>query len=153
MRVSTCAIRGLYNIICRDPDTAEGGLDPGFFIEDKIDLDFLETSGIDRKVQIEYLGTDSWGETKMGRGGKVKRTFNVNIRIGYWFGDDRVNTQMAIADDEQRIGRSLLQWDNWPECENGCVMGYMPDSSRFERLDENRGVNNITVEITVHGSD
>lgn len=160
MGVVTCAIDGLYDIICRDPDTAAGGLTPGdtdlhasgFFRHDREPLERLESEAIDRKVQIVYDGTDEWHPLSPGgAGGPMMRTFRVVIRVGYAVGDHEFRSYPIIGDDEQQIVEAIMNQSNWPVCASGCLNGYVPAESAIAYPDEIRRILEIAVLVQVTG--
>lgn len=159
MSVGTCAINGLYTIICRDPDTALGGTTPsetvyhaaGFYRHFGDRLDYLPGDGIDRKVQIKYEGTRSWHSLASSAVSDRMRTFVITIRVGYFAGSHVDETMAIIADDEQEIAKAIALSASWPVCTNGCVNGYVPKSSNVLRLDDTRYVLEIAVDTQVTG--
>lgn len=159
MSVSKCAINGLYNMICRDPDTAEGGLDPsetekhgdGFYRVDRVNLDDIPDMGLDRKVQIVYNGTVSYGTVTNGLGAKRQRTYAVILRIGYACGDNPFDSFQIIDDDEMLVAKRIHQSAYWPDCQSGCVQGYVPVSSSIYEIGDGKYILEILIEITVYG--
>jgi len=159
--VGTCAIEGLYTILCRDKDTAAGGLTPsetvlhasGFYRHFGDRIDILPGDGIDRKVQIVYEGTSKWTNISSGSSGTTRmRTFQVVVRVGYFSGDHVDETMMIIADDEQEMVKEIAFSTNWPTgCSSGCVNGYVPKTSTVKRLDDTRYVLEITLDVQVTG--
>lgn len=160
MSASRCGILGLYAIICRDPDTATGGLDPadtvlhapGFYRHDRQRLEDLTGSGIDRKVQIVYLGTSRWHTYVEPTTGFQMRTEAVKIRVGYFAGDHVNETMASIAEDNQQIAHAISKTSNHPVCDPGeCVNGYVPRSSEVIKIDEQRYVLEIEIAMQVTG--
>lgn len=159
MGVGTCAFNGLYDIICRNPDTAAGGLDPdstvyhasGFYRHVGDELDDLPGDGLDRKVQIKYEGTGEWHSYANSASSHWMRTFNVVIRIGYFAGSHVDETHATLGDDEQLIGQAIARTANLPVCTNGCVSAYMPQSSNVVKLDDDRLILEISVAVQVIG--
>lgn len=154
MMSSRCAMEGIYDMICRDPDTATGGVDPsetnyhgeGFYREDRVRLDNLEGSSIDRKVSIRYDGTIE--HDKISNGNKRGRRFGVTIRVGYYAGDHHNLTHMIANDDELLIIKRLRLQQYWPsDC---CVQGYIPQESTFQDIDGDRYILEIAVEVYVY---
>ncbi|MEK9735835.1 MAG: hypothetical protein VW239_00765 [Candidatus Nanopelagicales bacterium] len=124
--VGTCTFNWLYSTICRNPDTASGGVTPlntslhpapAFFRHDRSPLEELESEAIDRKVQIVYTGTDEWLPLLPGTSG-LMRDYGVTIRVGYYVGDHDWRSQAIIADDEHSITLALADRANWPSCIN-----------------------------------
>ena len=159
MGASACAIDGLYAIICRDPETAEGGLDPvdvdlhapGFYRHDREELDFLTGNSIDRKVRVVFDGTDGWPTLINPVLGFTMRSFIATIQIGYFVGDHRPESMAVMAEDDAQILNALSHASNWPACASGCINGYVVLSSRRIRIDATRDKWEIDVEITVSG--
>lgn len=161
MGVASDAVEGIYTILCRDPDTAAGGMDPsettlhseGFYREDRITLRDIEGSGIDRRVQILCEGTEGWGALNNGLGGKRQRQFGCTVSIGYFHGDNLWKSRMIAMDDEQKFGHLIGQRSNWPsDSAYGCVQGYMLRDSRFEQLDRDRYILHIYITVEVYGT-
>lgn len=156
---SSCAIDGLYATICRDPETAAGGIDPpnpvlhapGFYRQDREDLEFLTGQSIDRKVQIVPDGTQSWIPLANPVLGFTMRSFVVVIRIGYFVGDHGPESFQVMADDDAKIMYAISRSSNWPSCPNICVNGIVPLSSNRIRVDSTRHIWEITVQVTVTG--
>jgi hypothetical protein len=157
MGIGTCAISGLYNIICRNDETAAGGLDPadvtrhadGFYRVGRKLLEHLDGEDIDRKVEILYGGTSEWIGLMSTYDAQRERRFSVTIRIGYFTGDHEMETMMIAADDEHQICKAIMVQANWPTCTSGCVEAYMPQSSSFQALNEEQWVLEIEVLIQV----
>lgn len=159
MGVVTCAINALYDMICRDVDTAADGLDPedttwhasGFFRHDREPLERLESEAIDRKVQIVYDGTNEWHSLSPSGGSALMRTFRVIVRVGYFVGDHEFLSYPIIGDDEQQILQAIMDQSNWPSCSSGCVNGYIPGDSAIAYPDEIRRILEIAVGVQVTG--
>ena len=157
MSTANCAVLGIYNIICRDADTAAGGTPPSetvlhaaaFYrhLGDRIDT--LLGDGIDRKVQITYEGTSKWHSLTSSSTSSRMRTFQVVIRIGYFAGSHVDETMIIMAADEQEIIKALALSANWPECAEGCLNGYVPKTSSVKRLDDTRYVLEIALDVQV----
>jgi len=125
--------------------------DGGFYREDRIALEDLAGAGIDRKVQIVYKGTESWGALTNGNGAKKQQTFIVSVDVGYFVNDHQFISESIIADDEGLIGRRIIQQQYWPTCVAGCVQGYTPVSSQTVDIGGNRLINQITVRVMIYG--
>lgn len=159
MAASTCALAGLYNIICRDPETATGGLDPvdvdlhapGFYRSEREELEFLTGQSIDRRVRIEYDGTSGWPTLFNPVVGATMRTFLVTIRVGYFVGDHGPESFIVMAEDGSQIVNAISRSGNWPQCVSGCVNGYVPLDSNLVRIDSTRYTWDIVVSVTVTG--
>ena len=157
--IATCAIEGLYALICRDPDTAAGGVDPlntclhddGFYRLFSDRLEELEGQGIDRKVEINYGGTNSWYPMVNGVGGKLRRTFTAEVNIGYFMGDHWTESMSVIGDDEQSIAQVVRVQSNYPSCSGGCVLGYVPTGSSVSRIAEDAAVLTISFDVEIYG--
>lgn len=155
----TCAIGGLYNMICRDPDLATGGLDPcenelhadGFYAEKHRDIEELDVTGIDRRVQVIYNGQDELLDFVNGIGTLRQKTFTVIVKIGYATGNHLYDSYPIIGDDEHLITKKIGQVKYWPECVRGCVQGYITQTSATNRLDADRTVLEMTVAVTIYG--
>lgn len=152
-RTVFCSIQGIYDVICRDPETASGGLDPlnvelhapGFYRTDREDLEFLVGPSIDRKVQVMVDGTNKWLPINVGT--KRLHVLGVTIRIGYFTGDHALATFEAMADDDALILRTLSKQSNWPACRglsNVKVLGSKP-----VKLEGNRQVLEIYLNLQV----
>lgn len=156
-----CAIDAIYSTICRDAETAGGGLDPsetvlhapGFYRHDRSELETLTGSAIDRKVQVIADGTTSWVPLYNPVIGVRIRCFNVFVRIGYFVGDHMTESFAVIGDDDLLIRNALIDQNNWPDCTVGCVNGIVPVSARRVEVDGDpaRHIWEITVEVTVTG--
>lgn len=159
MAATACAINGLYAIICRDPETASGGIDPvevelhapGFYRSEREDLDFLTGQAIDRRVRILFDGTAAWPTLVNPILGFTMRTFIATIQIGYFVGDHRPESMEVIAEDDGLILNALSRQSNWPTCTSGCVNGYVVLASRRIRVDATRDIWEIEVAVTVSG--
>lgn len=161
MSVGTCAINGLYDILCRNVDTADGGTTPSetllhapaFYRHFGDRIDTLLGDGLDRKVQVVYDGTVKWIGISSGSSGSTRmRNFNVKIRVGYFAGSHVDETMMVMADDEQEIIKAIAFSPNWPTgCTSGCVNGYVPKGSSVRTLDATRYILEITVEVQATG--
>jgi hypothetical protein len=157
MSAIRCAINALYTLICRDPDTAAGGLDPtdttlhgpGFYRHDRERLEQLPGPGLDRKVQIKWLGTDQWHTYVAPNTGFKMHTDPVMIRIGYYVNDHVNDSLLAMSEDNQQIAKTISRMVNYPTCAVGCVSGFIPASSEVIKLDELRYVLEITVDVQV----
>jgi hypothetical protein len=157
MGIVTCAINGLYNIICRDPETAAGGLTPedvnrhadGFYRIGRVTLDQLDGEDIDRKVEIIYNGTDDWVGLMATYDQQRQRRFGVTIRIGYFVGDHEMESQPIAGDDEHQICKAIMIQNNWPSsCSGGgCIEAYIPVSSSFSQINEEQWL--LEIEVTV----
>lgn len=157
MGIGTCAFNGLYTAICRDKDTAAGGLNPdntvlhasGFYRHFGDRIDELPGDGIDRKVQVVYEGTDKWIPYGSSNTSTRMRDFTVVIRIGYFAGSHVDETMAVIADDEHQIAAVIAKSTSFPTCSPGCVMGYVPASSNVVKLDNTRYILEIVVGVQV----
>lgn len=146
---ATAAIETLYDVICRDPDTAEDRLfpgstalhAPGFYRFDRDPLDRLESESIDRRVQVVYEGTSKWGWPAFGQ----RRTLLLTVRVGYFVGDHELRSYPVMVDDEQQIVQAIMDPSNW----TGCVHGFFPVASNVVVLDEARQVLEIRLESQV----
>lgn len=109
------AIAGMYALLCRDPDTADGGLTPvadpyhapAFTRLDSGRLEDLAPLGMDRRIHIEYSGTEAWHT--LGN----MQTFGVTVRVGYFAGEHTEETRAIMFDDEHLIGAALSYSGNW----------------------------------------
>lgn len=160
MSAVRCAMNGLYTIICRDPDTAAGGLTPndgvlhlpGFYRHDRQRLESLTGSGIDRKVQIVYKGTSRWTTYVDPTTGFQMHDEIAVIRVGYFTGDHVNETMIVMGEDGQQIARAISKTINQPACDPGeCVNGYIPQSSEVTKIDEQRYVLELEVLMKVTG--
>lgn len=160
MSAARCAINGLYAIICRDPDTAAGGLTPsdvvlhsaGFYRHDRQRLEDLTGSGIDRKVQIMFNGTAGWLTYVDPTNGFQMRNEIATIRVGYFVGDHVNESMITMAEDKEQIARAISKTRNQPVCDPGqCVNGYIPQSSEVKKIDEQRYVLEIEVRLQLTG--
>lgn len=159
MAASACAIQGIYDIICRDPETASGGIEPGnvelhapgFYRHDREELEFLTGNSIDRKVQIMADGTRSWIPLANPVLGFRMRTFIATIRIGYFVGDHGPESMTIMADDDAKILNAISRQSNWPTCSSGCINGIVPMGSNRVRVDATRHIWEIPVLVTVTG--
>jgi hypothetical protein len=157
MGIGTCAIDGLYNTICRNEETAAGGLNPedttrhadGFYRIERTELDDLEAEGCDRRVEIVYQGTNEWIGMPATYQQQRERRFGVVIRVGYFAGDHELETQRIASDDDHAICSALFLQSNWPLCTGGCVEAYLPVSSSFVRHSKTKWVLEIQVTIQV----
>lgn len=159
MGIATCAINGIYNIICRNAETAAGGLDPdntvlhadGFYRVERMELDDYEGQDFDRRVQVDYVGTSEWLGLMATYDQQRERRFGVIIRIGYFTGDHEADSHMVAGDDDHQINKALMLQANWPtSCTGGgCVNAYIPVSSGFSRVDEKRWVLEIALTVQV----
>lgn len=159
MSVANCAIQGIYNILCRNVDTAAGGIAPSevvlhasaFYRHFGDRLDTLPGDGLDRKVQIVYDGTSKWHSLTSSSTLTRMRTFQVTIRVGYFSGSHVDETMIIMADDEQEIIKALALSANWPECSSGCLNGYVPKTSAVKRIDDTRYVLELALDVQVTG--
>jgi len=158
--VITTGLNGLYTLICRNPETAGGGLAPseaiyhseaGFIYDERVKIDSLESSAIDRRVEVIYNGTIAWGNVVNGLTRKQRRV-GVVVRIGYYVGDHELESYKIMGDDEQIICNAVLNPSTWPEGIKGCVQGYIPQTSQVQVLDANRMVLEITLEMIIYGT-
>lgn len=157
MGIGTCAINGLYTIICRDPDTAAGGLTPenvtrhadGFYRIARTTLDSIEGEAYDRRVEIVYGGTNEWIGMPATYAQQRERRFGVTIRVGYFVGDHEMETQPIAADDDHAICKAIFLQANWPLCSGGCVEAYLPVSSNFFQVSETKWMLEIDVSVQV----
>lgn len=158
MGIGTCAIEGLYSIICRDDVTAAGGLTPentdrhadGFYRVGRKLLEQLDGEDIDRKVEVIYDGTGAWVGLMSTYDAQRERRFTVTIRVGYFTGDHEMESMSIAADDEHQICKAIMVQANWPTCTGGgCVEAYMPRSSTFQSISEEQWVLEIEVEVQV----
>lgn len=110
------AINGMYTLLCQDPDTAAGGLTPyanpyhapAFMRLESGRLEDLAPLGMDRRIHIEYAGTEAWHT--LGN----MQTFGVTVRVGYFAGaSDPEETRAVMFDDEHLIGAALSYSGNW----------------------------------------
>jgi hypothetical protein len=157
MGIGTCAIEGIYNIICRNPDTAAGGLDPenitrhadGFYRIGRKTLEELEGEDIDRKVEVIYSGTSEWVGLMSTYDAQRTRRFGVLVRVGYFTGDHEMESMPIAADDDHQICKALMVQANWPtSCSGGgCVEAYIPVSSSFQQLNDEQWL--LEIEVTV----
>lgn len=156
--VHICLVNKLYEVICRDPDTATGGITPtestyhaDCFARYNIErLERLKGSAFDRKVQIEYKGALAFGTLTNGIGGKRSRNIMVSIRVGYYLGDHDMLSQPIIGADDFLISKTISKPSNYPVCEAGCVMGIVPLSSSVTILDAERQLLEINVQCTIY---
>lgn len=155
--MSTCAINGLYATICRDPDTASGGLTPseevyhasGFLrYEGTAPFDDLPGDGLDRRVEVVYAGTDDWTGYTSSSSSIRMRTFELVIRVGYFAGSHQDVTHGIMADDDRLIGLAV-KGAALPDCTGHCVNGYYPVGSSVTMLDATRWVLEHVVRVTV----
>lgn len=152
-RALVCTLRGLTDIICRDPETAQGGLTPGntdlhapgFYRTDREELEFLSGQSIDRRVQVIPTGMDNW--TSMNIAGGRLHTVQGKIRIGYFLGDHAIDSFGVIADDDSQIMQVLSKQSNWPACRG--LVNLRPLGSNVVRVDTTRQINEILVELQV----
>lgn len=159
MGIGTCAINGLYNIVCRNAVTAAGGLNPenvdlhtdGFYRVERMELDDYESQDFDRRVQIDYVGTAEWIGLMGTYDQQRERRFGVLMRIGYFVGDHEADSHMIAADDDHAICKAIMLQANWPVgCTGGgCVNAYIPVGSGFVRVDEKRWVLEISITVQV----
>lgn len=156
--IGTCVISGLYSILCRDPDTASGGVDPsetelhanGFYkLEGLAALEDLPGDGIDRRIEIQYAGTDGWHTYASSASTTRLRTLDLVVRVGYFAGTHDGETQAIIADDDELLGLAIKTSSNWPACANGCINGYWPVRSSLTYIEANRYILEILVRCTV----
>ena len=152
-----CAIAGLYDIICRDEETAEGGITPsedtlhasGFTKhEGTTPFNDLPGDGIDRRVEILYPGTDAWTTYASSYASVRMRQFEAVVRVGYFAGSHFDETHAIIADDDRAIGLGIRD-GTLPTCSSGCVNGYYPIGSSVVELDPTRLVLEIRVRTVV----
>lgn len=152
--VATCAMRRLSDIICRDIDTAAGGLTPsesvvhapGFTrLATGQKLQELPGDGIDRVVAVAYDGTAKWHSMAN------MRTFTIRVRIGYFAGSHDDDTQRIILDDEQVITQALSLSSNWTDscAANGTIYGYIVRPSVLTLLEADRYILELPVDIQV----
>lgn len=156
-----CAIDAIYATICRDPETASGGLTPsestlhapGFYRHDRSELDALTGNSIDRKVQVMSDGTAGWVPLYNPVSGVKIRRFSLIVRVGYFVGDHMTESFAIMGDDDLIISNALIDSTNWPDCAVGCVNGIVPVGGRRVEVDGDptRHVWEITVEVTVTG--
>lgn len=155
----TCAVNGVYSVICRDPETAAGGLDPfdpllhapGFYRHEREDLEFLTGTAIDRKVQVVPVGLQGWIPLANPVLGFDMRAFHVVVRVGYFVGDHATESFEVMVDDDSQIIDALIRASNWPTCSSSCINGVIPLESNRVRVDHTRFIWEITVEIRVTG--
>lgn len=156
-----CAISAIYECICRDEETAAGGLDPseatlhapGFYRHKRSELEQLTGSAIDRKVQVIASGTDSWVPLYNPVFGVKTRCYYVTVRVGYFVGDHMTESFAVIGDDDLLIRNAIVDQNNWPDCSVGCVNGMVPIDARRIEVDGDpaRHIWEILVEVTVTG--
>ena len=146
-------MRGVYTLICRDPETASGGIDPvnvelhapGFYRTDREELEFLTGQSIDRRVQVMADGTPRFTALRIGQ--NRLRTFGLTIRVGYFLGDHFIESMDAMADDDSLILRTLSKQENWPDCRG--ITNVQVTGSRRVRLDSTRQILEVYVELQV----
>lgn len=140
-----CIIERLYQTLCRDPDTGEGGLTPtesefhadAFRRIDNIRIGETNKSARDRLVEIDYEGTEGYLAFANGQGRKRRSKHNLLIRIGYFAGDNHNETQMIIGSDDKLIGTYLQKLDNIAgSCDTTCLEAVFVTSSQKVKLDE-----------------
>lgn len=156
--IGTCAIRGLYSILCRDADTASGGVEPsevvlhapGFYkLEGLAALEDLPGDGIDRRIEIRYAGTDGWHTYASSASTTRMRSLDLIVSVGYFAGTHDGETQAIIADDDELLGLAIKTSSSWPKCTTGCVNGYWPLRSTLTYIEANRYILEILVRATV----
>lgn len=156
--VVTCAMDAIVRIICGDPEAGVDGLVPK-----NVDLHaerfqclakgtgVLEDrtgKGFDRLVATRYEGTSKWADDGWSNG-QLTRTFKVTISVGYLFGNHEDMTDPIIGDDEQDIAKKLKNNRLWPNCNGGCINGIQAKTSSIRRIEPDRKINDIAVEVTV----
>jgi len=122
-----CVINGLYDLICRNPDSGEGGLTPTsndfhlpYFQRTMREELRRKTGGsIDRCVQIEYKGTR--GVKPFISGGKTRHVDHVMVCVGFFAGDHHDQTHIVMHSDDKILQNFLVQPDNYPSCQGACV--------------------------------
>lgn len=152
-----CIRNALIAAICRDPETAEGGLDPypsdyhapGFYLQDRETLEFLTGQSIDRRVEIAFKGTEEWLPLANPVSGFDMLPLTIVIRVGYFVGDHGPESFIVMAEDDRLIQNAILSQSNWPECDGLCISGLIPVSGERIRIDSTRHVWEITVEAVV----
>lgn len=148
----------IYRVLCGDPEAtpAVDGLVPTNLnlhverfqrFQGKGRLEDHTGKAFDRKVQVEYGGTVRWAG--VWSRGQRERTFRVTVRIGYLFGDHETDTDMIMADDEHAFAKAVIKDQNWSACSLGCINGFVPKASSVTRVEPDRKINEITVEVTV----
>lgn len=135
--------------------TADGGLTPrntdlhadGFFRYGRgRGLEEEDGSAIDRKVLIMYQGTARRG--KFGHPEDMHRFFNVEIQVGYFYGDHVAESQMVMSDDEHAIMEVVgAEGSKAPGS-----FGYLVMSGNRRPAGPDSDVLAITVEVQVNGA-
>lgn len=155
MSAITCAIQGIYNIICRHPETAEGGISPqnkdlhasSFARCERDTLTRLTGNAFDRSVQILFEGTDSITALASTVTGYRQRTVMLTIQVGYFVGDHEAASTTVIAQDDGDIIRELSKSINWPDCQTGCINGIIPINSIRTVIDDSRQMLEFRVQV------
>lgn len=157
MSVGACAIEGLYAALCRDPDTAAGGVTPSedtyhasrFFRHvGTAPFNDLPGDGLDRCVEVVYPGADAWTGYTSSSASPRMRLVPLVVRVGYFAGSHQDQTHAIMADDDRLLGLAIKAAD-LPRCTGSCVNGYYPTNSTVVMLDPTRWVLEITVRVTV----
>lgn len=153
---SGLALRALSKMICGDVEAGTAGITPSerdlhaevFSAYDgKGKFEDVSGKAFDRLVQIAYEGTPRWAG--VWNRGQLERTMRAVIRIGYLVGDHEELTDRAIADDEHKIAKHIRKDSNWPsECFT-TLGGFVPKSSSLTKIEPDRKINEIAVEVTV----
>lgn len=153
-----CTIQRLYDTICRDPETGEGGLEPtasefhasAFRRIDSVRAAKTAKQGNDRLVEIDYNGTDKYLQFANGIGSRRRSWHKVMIRIGYFAGDNHNVTQMVIGGDDKKIGDYIQKLDNIAgSCTDECLEKVEVASSEVIKIDEQRYELQISLKVQI----
>lgn len=145
-----CAVDAIYAAICRDVETASGGLDPldttyhaeGFYRYDRDELEFLTGQSIDRRVQVTVDA--SRGIAGLITRGEQIREITLTLHIGYFLGDHASASNFVIAQDTRQIQQRLSKQSTWGACGR---LSVKPVKSRPYKVDNSRIIWETEIEV------
>lgn len=153
MGVAAAAFDGIYTVICRDPDTGNGGLiateyghHKPFFVRAPQGEAIEDIDRADRMVQV--VATGFTGQASLSAPEATHWEFGVEVVIGYFAGGYEDNCQRAMLDDFMLIAKALMTESNRPTG----TYAYIVEDSNVEPLDDDRYLHSISVTVQVHGS-
>lgn len=145
-----CAVDAIYAAICRDVETASGGLDPldttyhaeGFYRYDRDELEFLTGQSIDRRVQVTVDA--SRGIAGLITRGEQIREITLTLHVGYFLGDHASASNFVIAQDTRQIQQLLSRQSTWGACGR---LSIKPVKSRPYKVDNSRIIWETEIEV------
>lgn len=155
-----CTIQRLYDTICRNPETGEGGLAPtptefhaeAFRRIDSVRAAKTTKAGSDRLVEIDYNGTEKYLQFANGKGSRRRSWHKIMIRIGYFSGDNHNVTQMVIGGDDKKIGDYLQKLDNIAggPCCGECLEKVEVANTEVIKIDDQRYELQMSLKVQIH---